>query len=183
MNMCLIGCKHLLWLGMCSRKEMLSSILSCEYLLFLLLFSHQVESNSFQPHGMQRARLPRPSLFPSLLKCFPGGSDSKGSTCNVGDLGLIPGLGRAPGGGHGNPPQCSCLKKPQGQRSLLSYSPWGHRVGHDWVTQHSAYHWVSDAVQPSHPLRPPSPPALGLSQDQDAGISILILVGTKKRVS
>ena len=30
---------------------------------------------------------------------FPGGSDSKDSTCNAGDLGLIPGLGRSPGGG------------------------------------------------------------------------------------
>ena len=34
---------------------------------------------------------------------FPGGSDSKQSTCNAGDSGLIPGLGRSPGGGHGNP--------------------------------------------------------------------------------
>ena len=31
--------------------------------------------------------------------CFPGGSDSKESACDVGDLGLIPGLGRFPGGG------------------------------------------------------------------------------------
>ena len=34
---------------------------------------------------------------------FPGDSDSKESTCNVRDLGSIPGLGRSPGGGHGNP--------------------------------------------------------------------------------
>ena len=34
---------------------------------------------------------------------FPGGSDSKQSTCNAGDSGSIPGLGRSPGGGHGNP--------------------------------------------------------------------------------
>ena len=33
---------------------------------------------------------------------FPGGSDRKESTCNVGDLGLISGLGRSPGEGHGN---------------------------------------------------------------------------------
>ena len=43
---------------------------------------------------------------------FPGGSDSKESTCNEGDLGLIPGLGRSPGGGHGNPLQYSCLVNP-----------------------------------------------------------------------
>ena len=43
---------------------------------------------------------------------FPGSPVSKESTCNVGDLGLIPGLGRSAGGGHGNPLQYSCLKKP-----------------------------------------------------------------------
>ena len=34
---------------------------------------------------------------------FPGGSDAKASTCNEGDLGSIPGLGRSPGEGNGNP--------------------------------------------------------------------------------
>ena len=55
---------------------------------------------------------------------FPGGSDSQESACNAGDLGLIPGLGRFLGGGHGNPLQYFCLEKPQGQRSLAGYSPW-----------------------------------------------------------
>ena len=41
---------------------------------------------------------------------FPGGSDGKESTCNAGDLGSIPGLGRSPGGGHGYPLQYSCLE-------------------------------------------------------------------------
>ena len=35
--------------------------------------------------------------------CFPGGSNGKESTCSAEDVGLIPGLGRSPGGGHGNP--------------------------------------------------------------------------------
>ena len=39
-----------------------------------------------------------------------GGSDSKGSACNVRDQGLIPGLERSPGGGNGNPLQYSCLE-------------------------------------------------------------------------
>ena len=56
---------------------------------------------------------------------FPGGSDSKESACNAGDLGSIPGLGRSPGGGHGNPLQYSCLENPHGQRSLAGYSSWG----------------------------------------------------------
>ena len=43
---------------------------------------------------------------------FPGGSDSKASACNVGDLGSIPGLGRSPGEGNGNPLQYSYLENP-----------------------------------------------------------------------
>ena len=43
---------------------------------------------------------------------FPGGSDSKESAYNVGDLSSIPELGRSPGGGHGNPLQYSCLENP-----------------------------------------------------------------------
>ena len=40
---------------------------------------------------------------------------------------MIPGLGRSPGGGHGNPLQCSFLENPHGQRSLAGYSPWGRK--------------------------------------------------------
>ena len=58
---------------------------------------------------------------------FPGGSDGKEFTCNVGHLGSIPGSGRSPGGGRGNPLQCSCLENPHAQRSLVGYSPGGHR--------------------------------------------------------
>ena len=54
---------------------------------------------------------------------FPSSSDGKESICNAGDLGLIPGLGRSPGGGHGNPLQCSWLENPHGQRSLEGYGP------------------------------------------------------------
>ena len=43
---------------------------------------------------------------------FPGGSDGKESACTAGDLGLIPGLGRTPGEGNGNPHQYSCLEIP-----------------------------------------------------------------------
>ena len=50
----------------------------------------------------------------SIYMGFPGGSDDKESACNVGDLGLIPGLGRCPGRGHGNPLQYSCLENPHG---------------------------------------------------------------------
>ena len=43
---------------------------------------------------------------------FPGGSEDKVSACDAGDLGSIPGLGRSPGEGNGNPLQYSCLENP-----------------------------------------------------------------------
>ena len=43
---------------------------------------------------------------------FPGSSEVKVSASNVGDLGLIPGSGRSPGGGNGNPLEYSCLENP-----------------------------------------------------------------------
>ena len=64
-------------------------------------------------------RLPTP-----VFLGFPGGSDNKESICSAADLGLIPGLGRSPGGGHSYPPQYSFLENPCGQRSLVDYSPW-----------------------------------------------------------
>ena len=54
---------------------------------------------------------------------FPGGSEGKESACNVGDPASIPGSGRSPDEGNGNPLQYSCLENPQEQRSLAGYSP------------------------------------------------------------
>ena len=48
---------------------------------------------------------------------FPGGSYGKESACNVGDLGLIPGLGKSPGEGNGNPLQHYCLGNPMDRRA------------------------------------------------------------------
>ena len=42
---------------------------------------------------------------------------------DIRDMGLIPGLGRSPGGGHGNPLQYSCVENPHGHKSLVGYSP------------------------------------------------------------
>ena len=69
---------------------------------------------------------------------FLHGSDGKELACDVGNLGSIPGLGRSPGGGHGNPLQCSCLENPHGQRSLAGYSLWGCKELD--TTKHSTAH-------------------------------------------
>ena len=66
---------------------------------------------------------------------FQDGSVSKESACNAGDTGeagSIPGLGRSPGGGHGNPLQYSCLENPHGQEEPGGLQSMGsQRVGHD----------------------------------------------------
>ena len=82
---------------------------------------------------LEKDRLPTP-----VFLGFPGGSDGKESACGVGGLGSIPGLGRCPGGKHGNPFQYSCLVNPHGQRSLVGYSLRGHAwVNKQSTTQHS----------------------------------------------
>ena len=70
-------------------------------------------------HRLSRCFLLAPGLVgsvvaaPGLISCgFPGGSDSKASVYNVGDLGSIPGSGRFRGEGNGNPLQYSCLENP-----------------------------------------------------------------------
>ena len=70
----------------------------------------------------RRGRLPT-----QILLGFPGGSDGKESSFSAEDLGLIPELGRSPGGEHGNPLQYSCLENPSGQRSLVGHSPRGRK--------------------------------------------------------
>ena len=57
---------------------------------------------------------------------FPSGSVVKNLPANVGDtgdVGSMPGPGRFPGEGNGNPLQSSCLENPHGQRSLVGYNP------------------------------------------------------------
>ena len=57
---------------------------------------------------------------------FPRGSDGKESVCDAEDLGSIPGSGRSPGEGNGNPLQYSCLENFL-ERSLVGYSPWNRK--------------------------------------------------------
>ena len=61
----------------------------------------------------------------NTFRGFPGGSDDKESACNAGDLGSIPGSGRSPGEGNGNPLQYFCMENP------MDRGAW-------WVTVHRA---------------------------------------------
>ena len=67
---------------------------------------------------------------------FPGGSVVKNLPANARDTGLIPGLGRSPGDGNGNPLQHSCLEDPTDREGPGGLQSMGsQRVGHDFKTK------------------------------------------------
>ena len=79
----------------------------------------------------------RDRILTPVFLGFPDDSDWKESACNVGDLGSITGLRRAPGKGNGNPIWYSCLENPHGQRNLEGYFPWGCKESDmtEWLSQ------------------------------------------------
>ena len=62
---------------------------------------------------------------------LPGGLDGTESVCNAGNAGLIPGSGRSPGGGHGNPLQYSCLENSMDRGDWWATVHGVARVEHD----------------------------------------------------
>ena len=78
------------------------------------------------------------ALLPMSFLDFPDGSDSKASAYNVGDPGSIPGSRRSPGEGNGNP---LLPGKSHGQRSLVGYSPWGHKESDTTKQLHFHFHF------------------------------------------
>ena len=58
---------------------------------------------------------------------FLGDSDVKESACSARDLGLIPGLGRSPGGGNGYPFQYSCLENSTDRQAWRTWGPWSRK--------------------------------------------------------
>ena len=87
----------------------------------------QVEGLKARQNNLQDFH-PRNSKRLSSGQDFPCGSDGKASVYNAGDLGSIPGSGRFPGEGNGNPLQYSCLENPMDRGA---WCPWGHK---EWDT-------------------------------------------------
>ena len=65
---------------------------------------------------------------------FPGGSDSKESACNAGDMVSIPGSGRSPAEGNGNPLQYACLE------NSMDRGAWWAAVHGGTIYNHSLFH-------------------------------------------
>ena len=68
------------------------------------------------------------------MRGFPGGSEGKASACDAEDPGLIPGSGRSPGEGNGNPLQYFCLGNPMDRGDWQAMVHGVTRVGHDLAT-------------------------------------------------
>ena len=85
---------------------------------------------------MKKAHFPSPPLSLQTRgrghqSSLYGGSDGKECACSVGEPGLIPGLGRLPRRREWQPTPVFLSGEFHEQRSLVGYSPWRRRVGHD----------------------------------------------------
>ena len=90
-----------------------ATILQCSA-FFMVQLSHPYIANSLARYLYLAClwEFSEAYLCHQNIQSFPGGSDSKASACNMGDLGLIPKSGRSPGEGNGNPLQYACLENP-----------------------------------------------------------------------
>ena len=78
---------------------------------------------------------------------LPCGSVGKESGCSAGDMGSIPGFGKIPGEGNGNPLHYSCLENSHEQRSLVGYSSWGHKIQTQFRDQTTATSFVTNSIK------------------------------------
>ena len=83
-------------------------------------------------------------MYKMGLQGFPGGSVVKNPPANAGDTGLIPGLGRSPGEGYGNPLQYSCLRIPWTEEPGGLQSMGSQTVRHNWVTNTIHTHMLAN---------------------------------------
>ena len=88
------------------------------------------------------------SLYIYIYIGFPGSSNGKESACNAEDLGLIPGEGRAPGEGNGNPLLCSCLRNPM-DRSEAKLGE-SHLVMSNSLRPHGLYDTIYGILRPEY---------------------------------
>ena len=104
-----VQCKVRVMFKMFSQIQLIWEIISWKNILFpspmATLSKMKCLSNCGSGFGPQSYYIPLVYFFLYKNICLFSGSDGKESACNAGELGLIAGLGRSPGGGHGNPLQ------------------------------------------------------------------------------
>ena len=88
---------------------------------------------------------------------FPGGSDNKESACSAGNPGLIPGLGRSPGEGNGNPLPYSCLENPMDRGAWWATVHGVAEVLDTTERLHNTPHEPAMLLQDTHPKEMAAP--------------------------
>ena len=139
---CKAGCDQVSWNK--TNFEGLALLQGFSFSLNLTCFLSLFSSVLFEPKSFLIHKYLVPSILPRKLPIvknsnypllivfwgFLGSSEVKASACNAGDLGLIPGSGRSPGEGNGNPLQYSCLENPMDRGAWWAAV---HRVTKSWT--------------------------------------------------
>ena len=98
---------------------------------------------------------------------FPGGLVVKNPPANAGDAGSIPGLGRSPGEGNGNPLQYSCLKNPMDRGAWQTAVHGLQRVGYNLVTKQHFLNILCSFVKVVTSVRNVLPPTASTNQHSE----------------
>ena len=95
------------------------------------------------PNNWSRPKHLISNIYKKIIgNIYPGSSEGKASACNAGDPGSIPGSGRFPGGGHGNPLQYSCLKNPM-DRGTWWATVHGVSKSWAWLSNFTSLHFTN----------------------------------------
>ena len=130
-----------------ARGRLRDALLSISHLVLRFHFSAPSRQDlSFLHH----CQLAHGNWLSTNYLGLSGGSDGKESACNRGDLGLIPGLGRSPGEGSGNPFSNLAWRIPMDRGTWWATVHGLQRVGHDWASKHrevwhAAVHGVAES--------------------------------------
>ena len=98
----------------------MSSVLCCFTAKWFLIIAHKIKAIT-HTHTHTHTQ---------YMQGFPGGSAGKEFAYKAGDVGLIPGSGRSPGGGHDNPLRYSCLENPMDRGALQATV---HSISKNWT--------------------------------------------------
>ena len=125
---------HQWHMGPCPFSSQVFFLFIFSFFLFLTLFHCLSHFTSFIPCIFSLLSAPSGGSNRNWWGYRGGGSDAKESACSVGGLGLIPGSGRSPGEGNGNPLQYSCLENSMGRGAWQVTVHGVARVRHKWAT-------------------------------------------------
>ena len=145
---CLYKVKFFIWSRRISQSNL--HTLSNPRLTATYHCNHAVEALTIPTSKFCYTSMPLFVLCSFLVRGFLDGSVVKNQPANAGDADSIPGSGRSPGEGNGNPVHHSCLGNPIDRRSLAGQNLWGYkRLRHNLATKQQQQLLISPTFEPS----------------------------------